>query len=405
MNQAISQVRMGWEESVRNLARVLLIGYAVVLPIRGTAALQSTLLLSGFMGLIVAEHGQWNRIWPYWRDSARPLILFSLWILMTCFFWKPPEYHEWDPASLSVKQPMFSLNLWRRDILQPMVALVCAAWGFRHMDWRRGLFLSQGVLLMALLMMALSQYFVGEFHGDILNFGTLQVRGLSRDNIFFSYVLFLLTPAAVWLVLNPKPGWANWFSWLMLLVLFFLIFLNKRRGTWMAVYVELLFIAWWLGRKYFVTFFLGSLIFLGSAVALRPQWFQRDYDTQQTGRIEIMKDVFPLIERHPWLGVGFGKDTVVKHYWHEIYQHAHNNFANVAIELGIPGLVLWLGVLGAYALRFWRNRDSGWGARLGFAFVIGFCVRNLTDDVWISSNAELFWLTTGVLLSEIEVRR
>ena len=68
------------------------------------------------------------------------------------------------------------------------------------------------------------------------------------------------------------------------------------------------------------------------------------------------------------------------------------------LALGFPGFFFWIGALAVYGKRYWKSFAHGWGARIGFAFLVGFCVRNLTDDVWISSNAESFWFLIGVFL-------
>ncbi len=393
---------------LRRGAQGLLTAYAVALPIRGTASLQAALLLSAFALLLFERRRAWQPAWAEVRWVLAPLLIFSLWIFAVCGFWREPPLRSWDPASWSMSQPWFSLNLWRRDIVQPMIALLCAYWAFRDEKAKSLLFLFQGALILVFFAKGLQQFYVGEKTPLGFQRGTFQVLGFSRDNIFFSYVLFLLTPAAIWRIARPRGQRLPWFSWFVLLLLLGLIFLNKRRGTWMAIYVEFFILAAWKGRRWLVPFILVTALAGVAALQMRPQWFIRNYDLKQVpntpGRLTILQSYPSLLRERPITGVGFGKDAVVRNYWERIYQHAHNTFLNVALEVGLPGLALWLAALFTYGLRFWRGSGRDPAAKIGFAFLVAFCVRNLTDDVWVSSNAELFWLLIGALMPDREAR-
>jgi O-antigen ligase len=378
---------------------VLLIAYSIVLPIRSTASLQAGLLISGF---ILAAWLRYRNAAHLAREALwvlKPLLLFSLWIFLICIFWKNPTGLAQDA---NIHQPWYSLNLWRRDIAQPMLALLAGFWVFRENDWKRRLFIVQGIFILVLGVKAYLQFHYGELVNGSWQVGTLFVRGFSRDNNWFGFVLLLLTPAAFWLVLDRPNGSRSLWRWAILLILFYIIFLNKRRGTWIAVYLELIFISAWLGRKILVMYLIASLSLLAIAHHVRPEWFHREYDRTEISRLEIIVNAKDLILQHPWVGVGFGKDTVIKNYWMHIYQHTHNAFANIALAIGLPGLCFWIFCLAAYARRFWKARTCGWAEKLGFALLLAFCVRNFTDDIWTASNAELFWFTLGVLMPSKE---
>jgi O-antigen ligase len=385
------------------LARVFLIAYAIVLPIKKTAALQSGFLLTAFALLIWDQRRELSKVFRQALDILAPLLIFSLWIFIVCWFWGKPD-RPWDRGLDEVQQPWFSLDLWRRDIGQPMIAILCGFWAFRDSKWKTWLFRAQCLFIFSLLIPCYQQYYVGWTLDNLQGKGTLFISGFSHDPIFFSYVLILLTPGVLWLILSKDSKKRDQLLGIVtLLVLFFLIYVNKRRGTWIAVYGEIFVLLWWFRRRWIVGYVIGTLVCGLIAFQLRPQWFYRSYDTSAqrqhgVGRLKIYSDAIPLMDDHPWIGVGFGKQTIIKNYWVAIYQHAHNTFANMALGVGFPGLALWIGALWAYAVGFWRSALDDWGSRIGFAFLIGFCLRNLTDDLWISSNAELFWFSLGVLM-------
>jgi O-antigen ligase len=388
------------------VARTLLIIYAIVLTMSGTASLQAALVISAFILLLFLHRKDLTKTWEEARWLLGPLLLFSIWVICISGFWREPPLRSWDQGSWNVQQPWFGLDQWRRDILQPMLAMWCGFVAFRTSDSKKILFWVQAVFVLVLAGKALQQFYIGDFTNDRRSFpdlffhfkGTLAVRGFSRDNIFFSYVLLLLTPGIFYLILTETQRLRKQVSIGILFVLLFLIFLNKRRGTWIACGLEIFIVAAWMQRRYFVGLILASIILGLGAYHFRPQWFARDYDQMNQGRLEIMKQLKPLISQHPWSGVGFGKDSVVKNYWSVIYQQAHNTFANVLLELGFPGLILWIGVLACYAWRFWEQKEKNWMFKIGFVFLLAFCVRNCFDDLWVSSNAELFWFTIGILI-------
>jgi O-antigen ligase len=78
-------------------------------------------------------------------------------------------------------------------------------------------------------------------------------------------------------------------------------------------------------------------------------------------------------------------------------------FLDVAIQLGLPGVVLLAVLLGATLRQAWnlfRDPDPA-AAACGIALaavVAGVIARNMTDMLWVRQNALLYWGTVGVLL-------
>jgi len=111
----------------------------------------------------------------------------------------------------------------------------------------------------------------------------------------------------------------------------------------------------------------------------------------------------------PWLGHGFGRAILKEKFLavtpevpnHPKMRHSHNLFSDIALQLGVVGLAVFLALLAALA-REYRGylRD----ARLaplgvfGLAMLAGFVVKNLTDDFFFRHNALVFWALNGMLL-------
>ncbi len=113
--------------------------------------------------------------------------------------------------------------------------------------------------------------------------------------------------------------------------------------------------------------------------------------TSETGkeRLILWEKTACVIRNHPWVGVGAGNwqiefpDCTVQHLYavevnNTTFQRPHNDWLWVWAELGLPGIVLYLGFFGAvlYAgLRNWNNNQPNRRARaLRLSGIAGFMV-------------------------------
>jgi len=111
----------------------------------------------------------------------------------------------------------------------------------------------------------------------------------------------------------------------------------------------------------------------------------------------------------PWLGHGFGREILAstfsaltpKNVNHPEIRHAHDMFIDVALEVGLLGLAVFLALLLALARRYaamLRDVDSAPLGTMGLALIAGFVVKNLTDDFMHRQNALVFWALNAMLL-------
>jgi putative inorganic carbon (HCO3(-)) transporter len=126
-------------------------------------------------------------------------------------------------------------------------------------------------------------------------------------------------------------------------------------------------------------------------------------------RQEVWRWSLVAIEDFPFTGTGLGAFRRVVHRLYPItvpatydIAHAHNIFLQVALDLGLPGLVAYLGLL-ALALRMgWQaaRRDAAarpwaWGLLAGLLALHAY---GLADALAPGSKpALLFWLALGLL--------
>lgn len=124
-----------------------------------------------------------------------------------------------------------------------------------------------------------------------------------------------------------------------------------------------------------VTPFVG-----GSNVASFSSTFGRDESL--TGRTEIWKDLIPVVQRQPLLGVGFGS------FWtsarrEAIASHAHNGYLDILLEMGVVGLAFYAALLLSWShkLHAALGSDYDW-ASLGICFLLMTIVYNFSESTW-----------------------
>jgi putative inorganic carbon (HCO3(-)) transporter len=121
-----------------------------------------------------------------------------------------------------------------------------------------------------------------------------------------------------------------------------------------------------------------------------------------------------MIQDFPFSGVGMGTFSEVADRLYPFFlfapgtvEHAHNLYLQVAVDLGLPGLIAWLAILFALvaaAYLTWRSgRASGssWLAGIGaglLAAQVALVVHGFTDAVvWgMVRSAPLVWLVWGL---------
>jgi putative inorganic carbon (HCO3(-)) transporter len=118
-----------------------------------------------------------------------------------------------------------------------------------------------------------------------------------------------------------------------------------------------------------------------------------------------------MVMDKPFMGIGWGSywlvypeyDFFVQNTGTTIF-HAHNMYLNIAAEIGIPGLLVFLGIIYGHiriALRCFFG-SFGWtaGLMLGvIAALTGLVVNGFTDYIMFNIQLSLlFWLLNAVIV-------
>lgn len=141
----------------------------------------------------------------------------------------------------------------------------------------------------------------------------------------------------------------------MMLQLIVLI-LSQSRGGYIAFSASLFVIGllYWPRSIYLtpVIFFVGFMLFRTTDLQTILEQFSNDGSLGGwAGRLEIWQTSLTAISDFPFTGIGIGTFTTLIPLLYplsfpiESYPHAHNLFLQIALDLGLPGLIAYLALL------------------------------------------------------------
>jgi putative inorganic carbon (HCO3(-)) transporter len=290
-----------------------------------------------------------------------------------------------------------------------------------------------GVLVMALLLAASGLLFVNWY--DKFRFlpklSTLLPRLQSaldtteHPNVEGGYLAILLAGLLAWGVFRWKGlhwggriglGLAESFIGSVLV-------LTQARTALLALAVGmgLLFILRW--RRGWIPVALGLVLLLALFFYIGPQqvWYSLGGETGGVATFGARENFWLrarlIIQDFPFTGIGMGTFGEVVDVFYPLaaqpvhIPHAHNLFLQIAVDLGLPGLLAWLGCWGTVlwsAWRLYRSQALQWRT-LGAAALcsqVALGVGGLLDcTVWDNRPAVIIWGLWGLILAAERIMR
>jgi putative inorganic carbon (HCO3(-)) transporter len=197
----------------------------------------------------------------------------------------------------------------------------------------------------------------------------LKVLGINENGLG---ILALVTLQGIlWQVVQPskqRTRLKRLVAFAFLLMAIGLVAASGSRGSAISLFVMLL--AFWLWRPTRPWGQLGLLIIAVGAI-IAPFIFSTTLerfaivrgDTLLGGREALWQATWKLILDHPWQGVGIGNVphavmpylTLLRSVWGYESAVIHNPVLTVWAETGLPGILLYLGVLGSAVWLFMRQ--------------------------------------------------
>jgi putative inorganic carbon (HCO3(-)) transporter len=253
------------------------------------------------------------------------------------------------------------------------------------------------------------------------------VEDFIHPNVLGGSLALLLPLTMAWLLFDHRR-----MSWLVrigaglaVLAAGSVLILTAARGAWLGLGGALLVLIFLRWRWGWVVLLAASLALVGLAYQFGPQGLVEFLASNNAisgldGRVEIWSRAIFMIQDFPFTGIGMGSfgnvaDTLYPFFLNSAsIQHAHNLFLQVAVDLGLPGLIAWLSMLIIVSGLAWslfrmgsRQNEPLWqalGAGL-LASITVLVVHGMIDSVvWgMVKPAPLVWLLWGLAVAGWQV--
>jgi O-antigen ligase len=186
-----------------------------------------------------------------------------------------------------------------------------------------------------------------------------------------------------------------------MLIIFALVVISRfhgRMGSFLAATFIILSIclAAWIGP---------------GPIVSRFQTVNEEYSLGGQSRLSMWRDALPLIKEHPWLGTGLGTFPIAytsgqTAFLSQFVNHAHNDYLELAADLGIPAALVLFGSILFILARAIRSfltgeRDFERIVALGcVGSIVAILLHSFADfNLYIPANALLFSAILGLAIS------
>jgi O-antigen ligase len=322
---------------------------------------------------------QLKQVWQSQRWICLTLAALAVWGLISLF---------WTNAEDGSREAKRLLYIGVFLLFFPVMAERQPARIIRLMQWA-----GAGLALSSLVAMI-------RFYGVYGNAWDARVEGLGQLShpILGAYVIGL---AAVWMLhWMPRGRWMQVASFAAIGLLGLFVVASQSRGAALALLLSVVAMPLWCrDRRSTVIAIAATVAAVVVFVSLQSLMLSRGVSF----RPQIFMAATQMIAERPWTGLGLGGNYFV--YWNEYrFDHSHNLFTHVAIELGLPGLLLWSAVWFGVLWQAWKARASQFGKGLIGMWVFStlamqFDAANLTG----TPRAEWFITWLPVALASVSV--
>jgi O-antigen ligase len=241
----------------------------------------------------------------------------------------------------------------------------------------------------------------------------MRAIGTSIDPNILGTLLVIVLALAATQLFGKRPVLARPWLWISVGTIALCLFLTYSRASMLGAATALAMVAVLRYRRV-----LALMLVVGLLLLLLPQtqayiahFVQgiRIEDRSTQMRMGEYADTFRLIQRYPWVGVGFVGTPDI-----DLYVAVASLYLALAAQMGLLGLLAFLGVVGAYGvcwLRGWlapSESDALEPLLLGYgAAVFGSLVSGALDHTLLTypHAVALLWLVVGLGTVTVELKR
>lgn len=387
------------------LARVFLLTLIVIMPMEAITAAREMAMVGAalflFLHLWLSNDRQWRSTVLLW-----PWVLYALAAVLSL---------------LSAVDPAYSLKELRAEVLKGVILFYTGVHFIRAEEHVKQVWgaLMTGAGLMGFFAVLLFLVQGGSLLHHFLRAGSLH----SGYGGFATYLVtvwpFVLLAPRAFDMPRLRPVWMG-----LIAIIAFSGYLTFSRAVWIGMLMELGLVLVILSRRRLRTALAGclvSLALLTAAVCLVPgashgeRWSQLLKDPAKIGGtagdlIAVWGHSLEHIAEQPFKGIGLGRHSFSKAFpefraaHQPLLWHAHNMFIELTLQMGLQGLIAILWAFIALLVVLWPHAPPARGDTVGLfgaaaaLMVVGFSVRNLTDDFFVDDSGFLLWLLAGLAL-------
>ena len=246
--------------------------------------------------------------------------------------------------------------------------------------------------------------------------------GVFKDHIFTGFLLAFLSYCFAVFAFSIKNAWRWLFVVLFFLAAYNVLFINLSRSGYVVLLSLLLLLAWqqfaWKGlfAGLLISFFLcSSLLYLPANFKERfnlahseiTQYKHGNFDTSVGLRLKFYHNSFKIFKEHPWIGTGtgsFAQDYLAAAENKQFAtQNPHNEYLNIAVQFGLLGIIILLGMFTVHA---WISfRLQGLRQYFAQAVLVSIAVGSLFNSWLMDVTQGCFYVIfTALLLADLRYK-
>jgi putative inorganic carbon (hco3(-)) transporter len=209
---------------------------------------------------------------------------------------------------------------------------------------------------------------------------------------------------------SSYSAWISWAVWIALVLSVLALALTQSRGAILGTAVGLLAVAIWREKRFAWLIALGAVglmaVFLAGQGSTLVDFLLR-MDAQGgtlASRLEVWQRGMMMVQDFPVTGIGIGTYNNIAHSLYpffiaspdEVVAHAHNNLLEVAVDVGIPGLVAYIALLTGFVVCAARAYSYVKDTTVR-ALIAGLCFGMLAHQVFGLTDAFILGTKPGLL--------
>lgn len=199
---------------------------------------------------------------------------------------------------------------------------------------------------------------------------------------------------------------------LILLFVILMLVVTNSRSAWFGSIIGLLVLLIWKDRRFLLVIpilLVGSFFVLHrlgvTSVPTLISLLEAGGDSSVSGRLEAWRNAVYILRDFPFTGIGLGTFSLPYNYFYTYiteslqgarYFHSHNMLLSVAVDMGVPALVLYAAILGSFfsmARSIYRSTSP-----LIRALVIGLTCGMLSHQVFGILDAFTLGKKMGIIM-------